>query len=162
MRAGKAGALGALGLFGALHLPCLVGTIGAAFGVGGVALWCGHQSAEASKDFGLKMPRLDKLPEAESRRSYPNETSMAATQLLLEVQPAFKDVIAAKTKDTGGAPVQTVFFKDDQANINVVVCLNGAMCPCSEPQAYRVGKLSDLSQPEKFPGQHRILEALAK
>jgi hypothetical protein len=151
---------GAAGLLAALHLPCVLGALGAASGVTGLALWCGHQSAEASKSFGLDDLRMSKLPEPEARHPFSRELNNVAKQVLLSALPNFQEVIAAKTKDAGGAPVDTVFFKDDQQNISVVVCLNGAMCPCKEPQAYQLGKVSDLNGAEKFPGQHELLRIL--
>lgn len=155
----KRGLLATGGALALLHLPCGAGWLFGALGLGGAAaLWCGHQSAESREDFGVSLARLAKVPN--EKVVFDSERNTAAAELLLKVQPQFREVQAAKERDANGAPVQTVFLKDSNERISVVVCLNGALCPCSEPQIYEVGTLSDLQRPERWQGQHEILKVL--
>ena len=159
----KLGAIAALGVGAAAIAPhslCVLGGLSAL----GVAGWGIHSACstphtdEANSSHGVEITRLESLPERFNEIS--KDRSQKAAALLLEVEPRFQAIIDAKVAEAGGTPIEMVFL-DSADGVTVVVCKNGGLCPCSEPQAYLLGQREDIAgQSEKFPGQFRVLQAL--
>jgi hypothetical protein len=158
----KYGALAGLAIGAAAIAPhslCLLGGLS----VLGVTGWGIHSACstphtdDANSSHGVEITRLESLPQQFTE--LPKDRSMRAAALLLEVEPRFQDIIDAKVAEAGGTPIEMVFL-DSADGVTVVVCKNGGLCPCSEPQAYLLGQREDVVGTEKFPGQFRVLQAL--
>jgi hypothetical protein len=127
-----------------------------------VVNFCGHKELETS----TVVPLL-KLPKIPSQfKHLAGEAEADATQALLDALPVFHEVIAFKEREAlekeGGItppPILVEFIMDDEGQIIAVFCKGGRFCECSKPEAYLVGRATDLDRPETYPGQHTILRA---
>lgn len=153
----KAAALVGAVAFGP-HALCLLGLTGLA-GVGGYSIHqlCGHRDTEADSSRGIEIRRLEKVPVHYDK--FPELRSAIAREALIQAEPRFAEVIEAKRIEAEGKSIQVVFIESDE-KVQVVICKEGAMCPCSKPQAYDMGSREDIIGPEKFPGQRNVLNAL--
>ncbi len=140
------------------HALCLLGLgtlgVGSYFGIDAL---CSHADPKPSSE--IKLTRLPKVPE-----NYKEFTDAAAAQAaarLLDAQPGFHEVIAAKSQEANGATIQIVFLEEDASGRAVVgFCKDGLVCPCSKPQFFDLGHKDELFGTEKFPGHHHVLRAL--
>ena len=151
----KTAAVGA-GAFAAPHVLCLLGLSGAVGGYFGFKHLCGDEDPVLLKP--LVVPRYEEVPS--DYTLFPEAVSAQAASILLEVQPDFREVVAAKSRESVGAHIEIVFFRDNNSGtVGVGVCKDGMLCPCSNPQFFMLGTKGAA---EQFPGQGAILDALYK
>jgi len=124
--------------------------------------FCGHKELETSTTIPLQ--KLPKIPSEFQHLA--GESEANATKALLEALPVFHEVIAFKEKEAlekeGGStppPILVEFIMDNEDQTIAVFCKGGRFCECSKPEAYVVGRATDLDRPETYPGQHTILRA---
>lgn len=153
----KAAVLGGAIAFGP-HALCVLG-LGGLVGVGGFSIHqlCGHRDSQADSSRGIEIRRLDKVPDDYVK--FPELRAAVACEALIAAEPRFAEVIEAKRIEAEGKSIQIVFIESDD-KVQVVICKEGAMCPCSKPQAYDMGSREDIIGAEKFPGQRNVLNAL--
>lgn len=140
------------------HALCALG-LGTLASIGGYSIhqFCGDHDREADSSRGIEIRRLEKVPAHYTKFS--ELRSAEAREALIAAEPRFAEIIEAKRIEAEGKVIQVVFIEsDDQAQ--VVICKEGAMCPCSKPQIYDVGSREDVIGIEKFPGQRKVLNAL--
>ena len=146
------------GLVSAPHIPCLLGLAGVGItGYVGYRSTCGHADPKPREEVTLR--RLEAVP-----GQYEEFSSAAAAQAaarVLDAQPGLHDVMAAKREEAAGADIQVVVVENQADGCIVVgICKDGMLCPCSRPQFFDAGRFEDLRNPEAYPGQHLILNAL--
>lgn len=153
----KAMALGSAIALGP-HTLCVLG-LGGLVGVGGFSIHqlCGHRESAADSSRGISIRRLEKLPEDYVK--FPELRAAVAREALIAAEPRFAEVIEAKRLEAKGKSIQVVFLESDE-KVQVVICKEGALCPCSMPQVYDMGSREDIIGPEKFSGQRNVLRAL--
>jgi hypothetical protein len=145
------------------HAACALGLLGgsAALAGGGVALfnWCWH--SEVTTSIPVPLAKLPNLPE--NYEEFSPAVQAQASEALLAWQPVFYEILEKKGLESPGEPIKTAFLLDkDTQDILVVCCKNGALCPCSKPEAYRVGKMADLEADEAWRGQTEVLKRIAE
>jgi hypothetical protein len=141
------------------HALCILGLAGVStMGALGLSKFCGHGESEADSSHGVELRRVETMPDTFTEFS--EQRNHVAQQVLFESEPRFKEIFDAKQKEAGEEPVKVVFLKLEDDAVHVVLCKNGAFCPCSKPQVYEIGSKFDVLQPEKYKGHHQILKAL--
>ena len=153
----KAAALsGALAL--GPHALCVIGLGG--LGIGGYSIHqlCWHHESAADSSRGIEIRRLPEIPL--EYKKFSEERAAVAREALIAAEPRFAEVIEAKRLEAAGKPIQVVFIESEENKALVVICKEGAMCPCSKPQAYDMGARDDIIGSEQFPGQRAVLKAL--
>ena len=159
-RGGAAAVVGGAIFAIAPHAACVVGGL-SFLGLGGLAIHSvckDHAPSGHTITHGGNGPtRLPELPS--SFQEFPKSRNEAAARILLQVEPQFQIILDEKIREAKGAPVAIVFL-DANDRVTAVVCKNGSLCPCSEPQAYDLGSRADIALGERFAGQHQVLKAL--
>lgn len=158
LKRGGLGLLVAGGIAVAPHALCLLGLgtlgIGGYFGIDAL---CSHADPKPSNE--IKLTRLPKVPG--NYKEFSDAAAAQAAARLLDAQPGFHEVIAAKSQEANGATIQIVFLEEDESGRAVVgFCKDGLVCPCSKPQFFELGHKDELFGTEKFPGHHHVLRAL--
>lgn len=140
------------------HALCILG-LGGLVGVGGFSVHqlCGHHDRDADSSRGIEIRRLEKVPSDYTQ--FPELRAAIAREALIAAEPRFAEIIEAKRAESEGKPIQVVFLESGE-NVHVVVCKEGALCPCSKPQVYDIGTRNDIAGEEKFRGQHAVLRSL--
>lgn len=138
------------------HAMCLLGISGGV-GIGSVALhrWCSHPD----ENLGITLPKLPEVPA--DRIEFSAARSALAKKRLWEAEPRFQKILDKKAKESPGEDIKVVFLEGlPNRELVVVICKDGALCPCSKPESFSLGHRNKLSQEEDFPGQRAIIEAL--
>ena len=142
------------------HAFCILAGLGLA-SLGGYSIqsFCGHAEKPSERSFDIEINRLPTIPR--NYKHFPETTSIGAREILLEAQPKFKEIIAAKQLESPESEIQVTFIETPDLGACVVICKDGALCPCSLPQIYELGKSPSVSvSKELYAGQKKILQAL--
>ncbi len=138
------------------HALCLLG-IGGGVGLGGFAVhrWCSH----STENLGIILPKLPEVPA--QRIEFSAARAALAKERLWQAEPRLQQVLDKKAEESPGEEIKVVFLEGlPNRELVVVICKDGALCPCSKPESFSLGHRNKLAQEEDFPGQRAIIEAL--
>lgn len=138
------------------HVACFVGAVGALGGGYSIYSWCKHSAGQPGEVPNL--PRLGAVPP--NYREFRPEESAAAAEILVRKHPEFRSVVAFKQAESPGEKVGLTFLEDrDSGLVCVIVCKEGALCPCEKPQLFAVGHRDAARNIEGEPSESQAIMA---
>lgn len=158
---GRRSVLGSLaiaaGLTVAPHVACILGAAGVVGGGYSLYSWCRHGAAEP-----VTLPNLPRLAAVPSNyREFRPEESAQAAEILVRNHPEFRSVVAFKQAESPGQKVGLTFLEDRESGVvSVIVCREGALCPCEKPQLFAVGHREAAYRCGDSEGSQAVIAAL--